>query len=177
MLAIKIKLNMIHTPTKLQTLCDKLKEKNMTILMRELTAKIRSDNSGYEEVVGRYGLGGNMNENDLADFCAFNNMIIRDGVFPHRRIYKETWVSSDHRTKNKIDHICIGRKFRRSMQDMRVQRGADATSNYHLVLARMKLNTTTTNNNDFFCANILEDQAQWRDKSKGVSKLVIESNA
>ena len=29
------------------------------------------------------------------------------------------------------------------------------------------------NNNDFFCANILEDQAQWRDKTKGLSKHVI----
>ena len=29
------------------------------------------------------------------------------------------------------------------------------------------------NNNDFFCANVLEDQAQWRDKTKGLSKLVI----
>ena len=29
------------------------------------------------------------------------------------------------------------------------------------------------NNSDFSCANILEDQAQWRDKTKGLSKLVI----
>ena len=33
------------------------------------------------------------------------------------------------------------------------------------------------NNNDFFCANVLEDQAQLRDKTKGLSKLVIENNA
>ena len=42
---------------KLQTLCDKLKEKDMTILMGDLNAKIGSDNSGYEEVMGRQGLG------------------------------------------------------------------------------------------------------------------------
>ena len=29
------------------------------------------------------------------------------------------------------------------------------------------------NNNDLFCGNIHEDQAQWRDKTKGLSKLVI----
>ena len=33
--------------------------------------------------------------------------------------------------------------------------------------------TTNSNNNNFFCANILEVQAQWRDKSKGLSKLII----
>ena len=27
-------------------------------------------------------------------------------------------------------------------------------------------------NNDFLCANILEDQAQWRDKTKGLSNCV-----
>ena len=125
---------------KLQTLCDKLKEKDMAILMGDLNAKIGSDKSGYEEVMGRQGLG-KMNENGemLADFCAFNNMIIGGSVFPHRRIHKATWLSPDHRTENQIDHICIGQKFRRSMQDVRVQKGADAASDHHLVLARMKL--------------------------------------
>ena len=125
---------------KRQTLCDKLKEKDMTILMGDLNAKSGPDNSGYEEVMGRQGLG-RMNENGemLADFCAFNNMIIGGSVFPHRRIHKATWVSPDHRTENQIDHICIGRKFRRSMQDVRVQRGAHAASDHHLVLARMKM--------------------------------------
>ena len=62
---------------KLQTLCNKLKEKDTTILMGDLKAKIGSDNSGYEEVMDRQGLG-QVNENDemLADFCAFNNMTI-----------------------------------------------------------------------------------------------------
>ena len=33
------------------------------------------------------------------------------------------------------------------------------------------------NNNNFFCANVLENQAQWRDKTKGLINLLIESNA
>ena len=62
---------------KLQTLCDKLKEKDMVMLMGDLNAKIGSDNSGYEQVIGRQGLG-KLNENGdmLADLCAFYNMII-----------------------------------------------------------------------------------------------------
>ncbi|KAK2155905.1 hypothetical protein NP493_2029g00005 [Ridgeia piscesae] len=47
---------------KLQTLRDKLKEKDMTILIGDFNTKIGSDNSGYEEVMGRQGLG-KMNEN------------------------------------------------------------------------------------------------------------------
>ena len=124
---------------KLQTLCDQLKEKDMSILTGDLTAKIGSDNSGYEEVMGRQGLG-KMNDNGemLAELLAFNNMIIGCSMFPHRRIHKATCVAPDHRTENQIDHTCIERKFRRSMQYVRVQRGADAASDHHLVLARMK---------------------------------------
>ena len=29
------------------------------------------------------------------------------------------------------------------------------------------------NNNHFFCANILKNQAQWRDKTKGLSKIIL----
>ena len=81
---------------------DKLKEKDMTIL-------------------GRQGLG-MMNENGemFADLCTFNRLVIGDSLFHHRRIHKATWISPDHRTKNQIDRICTGQKFRSSMQDVRV---------------------------------------------------------
>ena len=38
----------------------------------------------------------------------------------------------------------------------------------------MAMFSINNNNNDFLCANILEDQAQWRDKTKVLSNLVIE---
>ena len=112
----------------------------MTIPMGDMNAKIGSAISWYEEVMGRQVLR-KMNENGemLAYFCAFNNMIIGGSVFPHRRVHKATWVSRDHRTENQIYHICIGRKFGRSMQDVRVQRWEHAASYQHLVLARMKM--------------------------------------
>ena len=95
----------------------------MTILMGDLKAKIGSDNSGYEEVRGRQGLGKtNENREILADLCVFNNMIITGSVFPHRRIHKVIWVGPDHRQENQFQHICIGRTFRRSIQDVKVER-------------------------------------------------------
>ena len=171
-----------------ETLCDKLKEKDMKIPTGDLNAKIGSDNSGYEEVMVRQGLG-KMNENGemLADFCAFNNMIIGGSVFPHRRIHKTTWVSPDHRTENQIDHICIGRKFRRSMQDVRVQRGADAASDHHLVLARMKMklkkrevkrSTRTQYNVDFLKDRLTTEAFRFtvRNKYEALQDLLDEGN-
>ena len=99
-----------------------------------------SNNEGYEEVMGTYGIG-EINENGkmFADLCSFNTLIIGGTVFPHRRIHKATWVSPEHRTENQIDHICKNQKFRRSMPDVRVHRGADAASDHHLVLTKLKL--------------------------------------
>ncbi|RUS88701.1 hypothetical protein EGW08_003516 [Elysia chlorotica] len=42
-------------------------------------------------------------------------------------------------TQNQIDHITIDRKWRRSLQDVRAKRGADAASDHQLVIAVLKL--------------------------------------
>ena len=52
---------------------------------------------------------------------------------------QQTWVSPDQVTENQIDHIGINKMFRRSLQDVRVKRGADIASDHHLVTARLKL--------------------------------------
>ena len=35
------------------------------------------------------------------------------------------------------------------------------------------MNIFTKSNNDFLCANILEEQAQWREKSKGENVVIV----
>ena len=71
--------------------------------------------------------------------CAINNIVIGGSVFTHIRIHKATWVSPDQVTENHIDRIGINKMFRRSLQDVRVMRGADVASDHHLVTARLKL--------------------------------------
>ena len=39
------------------------------------------------------------------------------------------------KTENQIDHFCISKKFRRSLQDVCVKRGAD----HHLIVSKVKL--------------------------------------
>ena len=136
--------------SQLQTELNKFRDKDMCILMGDLNAKIGEKNTGYERNMGRHGLG-RMNENGemLADLCAFNNLVIGGSIFPHKDVHKATWRSPDHRTENQIDHICISQKFRRSLQDVRVKRGADVNSDHHLVVAtiRMKLKKAHTHAN------------------------------
>ena len=125
---------------RLQGLVDKLSMKDVNIVMGDMNAKVGKDNRGFEHIMGKHGTGeANDNGERFLDFCALNNLVIGGTIFPHKRIHKTTWVSPDGRTENQIDHFCVARKFRRSLQDVRVMRGADVASDHHLVLAKVKL--------------------------------------
>ncbi|KAK7494348.1 hypothetical protein BaRGS_00014451, partial [Batillaria attramentaria] len=60
-------------------------------------------------------------------------------LFDKPLAFFKTWTSPDGRTVNQIDHITIGRKWRRSLLDVRAKRGADAASDHHLVIAAIKI--------------------------------------
>ncbi|KAH3694084.1 hypothetical protein DPMN_081523 [Dreissena polymorpha] len=47
-------------------------------------------------------------------------------------------------TENQNDHLCIVMKFRRSLQDVRVKRGANVASDNHSFVARLKLKLKKT---------------------------------
>ena len=82
----------------------------------------------------------------FASFCEKNNLMIGGMLFPHKHILKASWVSPDRITENQIDHICISKKFRTSLQDVRARRGANAASDHHLVVAKLKLKLKRNNN-------------------------------
>ena len=124
----------------LQGVLDRTPRRDIRILMGDLNAKLGSDNTGRERIMGRHGLGW-LNENGerFAYLCAFNDLAIGDCIFPHKTIHKATWISPDGRSSNQIDHIAIGRKWRRSLIDVRVKRGADVASDHHLLLEVIKV--------------------------------------
>ncbi|VDP53102.1 unnamed protein product [Schistosoma margrebowiei] len=125
---------------RLQSIIEKCPRKDLTILMGDLNAKVGIDNTGYEDIMGRHGLEERNEDGErFANLCAFNKLVIGGTVFPQKRIHKVTWISPDHTTEMQIDHICINKKFRRTMEDVRTKRGADIASDHHLVVANLKL--------------------------------------
>ena len=118
----------------------KCSEKDISVLLGDMNAKIGNENTGYEQAMGKHGLG-TMNENGelFANLCANYNLVIGGTIFPHKKCHLSTWVSPDLKTENQIDHLCISKRFRRSLQDVRVKRGADAATDHHLIVAKVKL--------------------------------------
>jgi hypothetical protein len=92
--------------------------------MGYFNAKIGADNTGYNDIIRKKGLG-HMKENGeiFADLCSLNQIVIGGGIFPHKRMHKATWRSPDHVIENQIERICINKLFRRSWKDVRVMRG------------------------------------------------------
>ena len=125
---------------KIQAALDKTPKKDMKILMGDTKAKVGADNTNSEHIMGRHGIGLQIENGELfVEFCIFNDLVIGGTLFPHKTIHKTTLTFLDGRTENYIDHITISRKWRRSLHDARVKRGADAASNHHLVVALLKI--------------------------------------
>ncbi|VDP43663.1 unnamed protein product [Schistosoma mattheei] len=121
---------------RLQSIVEKCPTKDLIILMEDLNAEVGTDNTGYEDIMGLRER--NKNGERFANLCAFNKLVIGGTIFSHKRIHKITWTSPDHYTQNQIDHICVNKKFRRTMEDVRTKKGADIASD-HLLVAKMKL--------------------------------------
>ena len=80
---------------RFQSVPDKCPGRDITTVMSDFNAKIAEDIAGYEEVMGRHGLG-QMSDNGekFTEFCALNGLVIGGSILPHKRIHKVTWVTT-----------------------------------------------------------------------------------
>ena len=120
---------------------DKVFSRNIAIVMGDMTAKVGCKNTGIESVMGQQGVKFKMNENGelLTDFCATKELVIGGTLFPHKECHKTTLVSPDGKTQNQIDHIALSHRWKSSLQDVIVKRGADVGTDHHLVIGKIKI--------------------------------------
>jgi endonuclease/exonuclease/phosphatase family metal-dependent hydrolase len=129
----------------LNEIIKKVRKRDIMILMGNMNAKVGSNNEGVEQVMGMHGLD-NMNENGeiFINFCANYDLVVGGMLFPYKRCHKIVCVPPEHITENQIHHIAVGRKFRRSLTNVRNKWGADAGSDHHLVVAEFQLKIIVT---------------------------------
>ena len=89
---------------------------DLLVVMGDLNAKVRNNNTNRREVMPTFGTG-IMNDSGerLCDFCSANGFVITGTNFPHKNIHKLTWGSPDGRTVNQIDHVLVNGNMRTSI--------------------------------------------------------------
>ncbi|VDO98133.1 unnamed protein product [Schistosoma margrebowiei] len=76
---------------RLQSTIEKCPAEDLTVLMGNLNAKVGTDNTEYEDIMQRHGLGErNENGERFANLFAFNKLVIGGTIFPYKRIHKIT---------------------------------------------------------------------------------------
>lgn len=130
----------------LQTIVNNVPKRDILLVTGDLNAKVGLERTGRESEIGPHDIGA-MNENGelFAAFCAVNDMAIGGTFFPHKPCHKTAWVSPTGDTENQIDHIDIARRWISSLQDVRVKRGADISSDHHLLIVEIRLNLAHRN--------------------------------
>lgn len=126
---------------QLQDAFNELPSYDIKLLMGDFNAVLDENRQGLEQVVGPFGSARKTSDNGerLLLFCAVNSMSVGNTFFKHKAIHKATWQSPDKYTRNEIDYICISQRWRSSIRDVRVCRGADVGSDHHLLRAIMQI--------------------------------------
>ena len=125
---------------QLQTTLDCVPRRDLIVVMGDMNAKVGKENESRELIMGKHGVGEENENGELfTDFCSYNDLVIGGTIFPHKDFHKTTWTSPDGNTENQIDHFTIGRRWRRSLHDVKVRRGADAASDHQLVVAVLQI--------------------------------------
>ena len=108
--------------------------------MGDLNAKVGSDNTDKELIMGMHGVG-EQNENGewFSELCMFTDLVIGGTLFPYKPIHKKTLKYPDGKTESQIDHITIDIKWRRSLHDVGVKCGADAATDHYLVISEIQI--------------------------------------
>ncbi|XP_025421560.1 uncharacterized protein LOC112691510 [Sipha flava] len=117
-----------------------LPQYRIKIVLGDLNAKIGKE-AVFRPIIGSHSLHETTNDNGLRliDFACGNGLVVKSTMFPHKNIYKGTWMSPDGRYVNQIDHVLVSVRFKNCIQDIRTMRGADGDSDHYLVKGKMKV--------------------------------------
>lgn len=79
----------------------------------------------------------NNNGQRVIDFCVDNNLVASNTFFKNKDIHKFTRIM-DREERSIIDLVLVGREYCKLIKDVRVKRGFEIGSDYHLVYIKLK---------------------------------------
>jgi len=122
----------------LEQVVDHLHKYHTNFLLGDFNEKLGTEDV-FKLRVGNESLHQDSNDNGIiiVNFATSNNLIFKSTIFPHRKIHKYTWTSTDGKTHNQIDHTLIDKRWNSSILDVRSSRGADCDTDHYLMVAKL----------------------------------------
>ena len=117
-----------------------------TVLMGDFNARVGTDTDTWKGVIGKHGVTG-LNENGryLLQLCCSNGFRIMNTFFQHREVHKYTWYRPSMDQKSLIDFCIVSSDLFSDVLDVRVKRGAELSTDHHLVVCSLRLSNPWLN--------------------------------
>jgi len=133
----------------LQGAIQNIPDRDLAIVMGDFNAKVGREWREWEGVIGKFGYGEENERGErLLNFCLNNRLKVMNTAFYQRKGNRKwTWESPDGRTKNMIDFILVGNRWKNGVTTCRTFSKPDVNSDHKLVMAGFKIRLRTVNKN------------------------------